>query len=216
VSGFAEKRGCARRAIKCCPIAFGATSELDRARGVHVAGKGRRGVLADLPQPNMESAMSDLQKLFEHTLKDIYFAEKQIVKTLPKLAKKAQSGELKEAFETHRQQTEEHIERLEQIFKMIGKSARSTECKAIEGILAEGDEVVEMFADTKALDAGMIAAAQAVEHYEMARYGALVTWAEELQMDDAAKLLRQTLEEEKQTDELLSDLAENEVNQQAA
>jgi ferritin-like metal-binding protein YciE len=164
----------------------------------------------------MESAMSDLQKLFEHTLKDIYFAEKQIVKTLPKLAKKAQSGELKEAFETHREQTEGHIERLEQVFKMIGKSARSTECKAIEGILAEGDEVVEMFADTKALDAGMIAAAQAVEHYEMARYGALVTWAEEMQMDDAAKLLRQTLEEEKQTDELLSDLAENELNQQAA
>jgi ferritin-like metal-binding protein YciE len=178
--------------------------------------KGRRGVVADLSQPNMESAMSDLQKLFEHTLKDIYFAEKQIVKTLPKLAKKAQSGELKEAFETHREQTEGHIERLEQVFKMIGKSARSTECKAIEGILAEGDEVVEMFADTKALDAGMIAAAQAVEHYEMARYGALVTWAEELQMDEAAKLLRQTLEEEKQTDELLSDLAENEVNQQAA
>ena len=88
--------------------------------------------------------MSDLQKLFEHTLKDIYFAEKQIVKTLPKLAKKAQSGELKEAFETHREQTEGHIERLEQVFKMIGKSARSTECKAIEGILAEGDEVVEM------------------------------------------------------------------------
>ena len=157
-----------------------------------------------------------LNDLFLDTLKDIYFAEKQIVKTLPKLAKKAQSGELKEAFETHRQQTEEHIERLEQVFKMIGKSARSTECKAIEGILAEGDEVVEMFADTKALDAGMISAAQAVEHYEMARYGALVTWAEELQMDDAAKLLRQTLEEEKQTDELLSDLAENEVNQQAA
>jgi ferritin-like metal-binding protein YciE len=160
--------------------------------------------------------MSDLQKLFEHTLKDIYFAEKQIVKTLPKLAKKAQSAELKEAFETHRQQTEEHVERLDQIFKMIGKSARASECKAIEGILAEGDEVVEAFADTKALDAGMIAAAQAVEHYEMARYGALVTWAEELQMDEAAKLLSQTLKEEKETDELLSDLAENELNEQAA
>ena len=160
--------------------------------------------------------MSDLEKLFEHTLKDIYFAEKQIVKTLPKLAKKAQSGELKEAFETHLQQTEGHIERLEQVFKLIGKSARASECKAIEGILAEGDEVVESFADTKALDAGMIAAAQAVEHYEMARYGALVTWAEELRMEEATKLLRQTLEEERETDELLSDLAENELNQQAA
>jgi len=164
----------------------------------------------------MESAMTDLQKLFEHTLKDIYFAEKQIVKTLPRLAKKAQSGELKEAFETHRQQTEGHIERLEQVFKMIGKSARASECKAIEGILEEGDEVAEMFADSKALDAGLIAAAQAVEHYEMARYGALVTWAEELGMDDAAELLRKTLQEEKETDELLSDLAETEINQEAA
>ena len=160
--------------------------------------------------------MTDLQKLFEHTLKDIYFAEKQIVKTLPRLAKKAQSGELKEAFETHRQQTEGHIERLEQVFKMIGKSARASECKAIEGILEEGDEVAEMFADSKALDAGLIAAAQAVEHYEMARYGALVTWAEELGMDDAAELLRKTLQEEKETDELLSDLAETEINQEAA
>ena len=160
--------------------------------------------------------MSDLQKLFEHTLKDIYFAEKQIVKTLPKLAKKAQSRELKDAFETHRKQTEEHIERLEQIFKMIGKAARTTECKAIEGILEEGDEVAELFADGKALDAGLIAAAQAVEHYEMARYGALATWAEELEMDDAAELLRQTWQEERETDELLSDLAVSEVNQEAA
>ena len=160
--------------------------------------------------------MSDLQKLFEHTLKDIYFAEKQIVKTLPKLAKKAQSGELKEAFETHRQQTEEHIERLEQIFKMIGKSARSTECKAIEGILAEGDEVVEMFADTKALDAGMIAAAQAVEHYEMARYGALISWAQQLGLKDVATLLSQNLQEEKAADQLLTKLATGMVNKKAA
>jgi len=160
--------------------------------------------------------MSDLQKLFEHTLKDIYFAEKQIVKALPKLAKKAQSAELKEAFETHLQQTEGHIERLEEVFKLIGKSPRTTECKAIEGILAEGDEVAEEFGGTKALDAGLIAAAQAVEHYEMARYGALVTWADELKMEEASALLQQTLEEEKETDELLSDLAENEVNQMAA
>ena len=157
-----------------------------------------------------------MEDLFDHTLRDIYYAEKQIVKTLPKLAKKAQSSALKEAFESHRQQTEGHIERLEQVFKMIGKAARGTECKAIEGILAEGDEVGEEFAGTKALDAGVIAAAQAVEHYEMARYGALVTWAEELEMDDAAELLRQTLQEERETDELLSDLAETEINQEAA
>jgi ferritin-like metal-binding protein YciE len=160
--------------------------------------------------------MSDLKKLFERTLKDIYFAEKQIVKTLPKLAKTAQSRDLKDAFETHRKQTEEHIERLEQIFKMIGKGPRTTECKAIEGILGEGDEVAELFADGKALDAGLIAAAQAVEHYEMARYGTLATWAEELGMDDAAELLRQTWQEERETDELLSDLAISEVNQEAA
>ena len=160
--------------------------------------------------------MNDLQKLFEHTLKDIYFAEKQIVKTLPKLAKKAQSRDLKDAFETHRKQTEEHIERIEQIFKMIGKAARTTECKAIEGILEEGNEVAELFAAGKALDAGLIAAAQAVEHYEMARYGTLATWAEELGMDDAAELLRQTWQEERETDELLSDLAVSEVNQEAA
>jgi ferritin-like metal-binding protein YciE len=188
-------------------------SEPDEARGVHIVGK---GVEATRRPKDGVSAMSDLQQLFEHTLKDIYFAEKQIVKTLPKLARKAQSSDLKDAFETHQKQTEEHIERLEQIFKMIGKTARTTECKAIERILEEGDEVVEMFADTKALDAGLIAAAQAVEHYEIARYGALATWAEELELDDAAELLRQTLQEERETDELLSDLAVSDVNQEAA
>jgi ferritin-like metal-binding protein YciE len=160
--------------------------------------------------------MSDLQKLFEHTLKDIYFAEKQIVRALPKLASKARSSELKEAFETHLSQTEEHIERLEDVFKMIGKSPNSTECKAIEGILAEGDEVLEIFGDTTASDPGMIAAAQAVEHYEMARYGALVTWADRLKLEEASELLRQTLEEERETDELLADLAEIELGRRAA
>jgi ferritin-like metal-binding protein YciE len=188
-------------------------SEPDDAHGVQIVDRNVETYSSGL---KTESAMSDLQKLFEHTLKDIYFAEKQILKTLPKLAKKAQSRDLKDAFETHQKQTVEHIDRLEQIFKMMGKAARTTECKAIEGILAEGDEVAEMFGDGKALDAGLIAAAQAVEHYEMARYGALATWAEELEMDDAAELLRQTLQEERDTDELLSDLAVSEVNQDAA
>ena len=188
-------------------------SEPDGVHGVQIVDRNVEPYSSGL---KTESAMSDLQKLFEHTLKDIYFAEKQILKTLPKLAKKAQSRDLKDAFETHQKQTVEHIDRLEQIFKMMGKAARTTECKAIEGILAEGDEVAEMFGDGKALDAGLIAAAQAVEHYEMARYGALATWAEELKMDDAAELLRQTLQEERDTDELLSDLAVSEVNQDAA
>ena len=188
-------------------------SEPDGVHGVQIVDRNVEPYSSGL---KTESAMSDLQKLFEHTLKDIYFAEKQILKTLPKLAKKAQSRDLKDAFETHQKQTVEHIDRLEQIFKIMGKAARTTECKAIEGILAEGDEVAEMFGDGKALDAGLIAAAQAVEHYEMARYGALATWAEELKMDDAAELLRQTLQEERDTDELLSDLAVSEVNQDAA
>ncbi len=160
--------------------------------------------------------MNDLQKLFEHTLMDVYFAEGQIVKTLPKLAKKAKEPKLKEAFETHLQQTKEHVERLEEVFKILGKAPKGAPCEAIKGILKEGDEVVEEFGSTKALDAGMIAAAQAVEHYEMARYGALKAWATELGMDEAAELLGETLEEERETDELLSGLAESSANQQAA
>ena len=160
--------------------------------------------------------MNDLAKLFEHTLMDIYYAENQIAKTLPKLAKAAKAPELKKAFETHLDQTETHIERLEQVFKLIGKPPKSVVCEAIKGILKEGDEVVEEFSGSAALEAGMIAAAQAVEHYEMARYGALRTWAEELGMDEAAQLLEKTLLEERSTDQLLTKLAETKMNLKAA
>lgn len=160
--------------------------------------------------------MKQLANLFEHTLMDVYYAEHQILKALPKLAKKAKSPELKKAFESHLEQTHGHVERLDKIFKLLGKPAKAVECEAIKGILKEGDEVVEEFGNSSALDAGMIAAAQAVEHYEMARYGALRTWAEELGMADAAKLLETTLLEERSTDQALTKLAETKVNLKAA
>lgn len=160
--------------------------------------------------------MKQLATLFEHTLMDVYYAEHEILKALPKLAKKAKSPELKKAFESHLTQTQGHVERLDQIFKLLGKPPKGVECEAIKGILKEGDEVVEEFGDSTALDAGMIAAAQAVEHYEMARYGALRTWAEELGMNDAAKLLEKTLLEERSTDQALTRLAESKINLKAA
>jgi ferritin-like metal-binding protein YciE len=160
--------------------------------------------------------MKELGKLFEHTLMDTYYAENQILKALPKLAQKAKSPELKKAFETHLTQTEGHVKRLDQIFQLLAKPPKGMKCEAITGILKEGDEVVEDFRDSAALDAGMIAAAQTVEHYEMARYGALRTWAEELGMKEAAKLLEQTLLEERSTDQLLTKLAQAKVNLKAA
>ena len=159
--------------------------------------------------------MKQLAKLFEHTLMDIYYAENQILKALPKLAKGAEAAELKEAFKTHLGQTREQIERLEQIFEMLGKPAKGAECEAIKGILKEGDKVFDKFHGSSAQDAGMIAAAQAVENYEIARYGALRTWAQDLGMDDAAGLLEATLSEERETDDLLSSLAESRINADA-
>jgi ferritin-like metal-binding protein YciE len=160
--------------------------------------------------------MKELGKLFENTLMDIYYAENQILKALPKMAQKAKSPELKKAFQTHLTQTEGQVKRLDQIFQILGEPPKAVKCEAITGILKECDEVVENFGDSTALDAGMIAAAQTVEHYEMARYGALRTWAEELGMKDAAKLLEETLLEERGTDQLLTKLAEAKVNLKAA
>ena len=160
--------------------------------------------------------MSDLQKLFEHTLKDIYFAEKQILKALPKMAKAAHSERLRAAFEKHHGETESHVERLEKVFELIDKPARSKTCDAIQGILEEGREIMEEYKGSEALDAGMLAAAQAVEHYEISRYGTLKQWATQLGMKDAVKLLDQTLQEEKKTDETLTSLAEAAVNLAAA
>jgi ferritin-like metal-binding protein YciE len=167
---------------------------------------------------NQEKAMAekDLNELFLDTLKDIYYAEKQILKALPKMAKAAQSEKLARAFEKHQDETEGQIERLEQIFELLGKPARGKRCDAIEGILDEGKEIMSEYKGTQALDAGLLAAAQAVEHYEIARYGTLKSWAGKLELKQAIKLLDQTLNEEKKTDELLSKVAETEVNYEAA
>ena len=161
-------------------------------------------------------AEKTLNDLFHNTLKDIYFAEKAILRALPKLAKGAESAQLKEAFQKHREETEEHVERLEQVFEIIGKPARGKTCEAIKGLVEEGNEIMEDFEETSALDAGLIASAQAVEHYEIARYGTLITWANQLGLKDAAKLLDQTLQEEKKTDALLTKLATAQANQKAA
>ncbi|SEH68156.1 ferritin-like domain-containing protein [Paracoccus alkenifer] len=156
-----------------------------------------------------------LDDLFHDTLKDIYYAERQILKALPKMARGAQSGELREAFEKHRDQTETHVERLQQVFEIIGKTPRGKTCPAIDGIIEEGDEVMAAFKGSPALDAGLIAAAQAVEHYEIARYGTLRQWAQDLGLRDAARLLDETLSEEAGTDELLTRIAEGGANREA-
>jgi ferritin-like metal-binding protein YciE len=153
-----------------------------------------------------------LNDLFQDTLKDIYFAEKKILTTLPKMAKAAQDPKLKAAFEKHRRETEGQIVRLEKVFGIIGKKPQGKTCAAIMGITDEGAEIIEEYKGTPALDAGLLAAAQAVEHYEISRYGTMRTWAEELGMSDAAKLLQQTLDEEEATDEALTALAVSAVN----
>ena len=153
-----------------------------------------------------------LSDLFLETLKDIYFAENKILKTLPKMAKAAQSKDLAAAFNKHLRETQGQVKRLDQIFKMLGKPARGKPCEAINGITDEGAEIMKDFKGAPALDAGLLAAAQAVEHYEISRYGTLKCWASELGYNEAVKLLDATLREEKNTDASLSKLAESEVN----
>ena len=159
--------------------------------------------------------MKSLDDLFYGLLQDIYFAEKQLLKTLPKMAKQASNEELSQAFLKHRDQTEGQIERLEQAFEMIEKKPRGKKCDAILGIIEEGKEVMEEAKDDDTLDAGLIGAAQAAEHYEIARYGTLCAWAKQLGKPQVARLLHETLEEEKQTDELLTRLAEGSINREA-
>lgn len=156
-----------------------------------------------------------LEDLFLDGLKDIYYAEKKILKALPKMARGAESEEVSAAFEKHRVETEGQVDRLEQVFDLIGKPARGKTCPAIDGILEEGSEILEEYKGSPALDAGLVAAAQAVEHYEIARYGTLVAWAEQLGMGDAVDLLQATLEEESATDEALSALGQGGVNERA-
>lgn len=161
------------------------------------------------------SKEKDLRELFHDTLKDIYFAEKKILSALPKMAKAAQSDQLRAAFEKHEQETEGHVERLEKVFGELGETPRGKTCDAIIGIIEEGQELMKDYRGMPALDAGLLAAAQAVEHYEMSRYGSLKTWASELGLSDAVRLLDATLTEEKKTDATLTEIAKNNVNQHA-
>jgi ferritin-like metal-binding protein YciE len=163
----------------------------------------------------MAKEAKQLDDLFEDTLKDIYYAEKKILATLPKMAKAAHAPELKAAFLKHERETEGQISRLEKVFSMIDQAPKGKKCEAIEGLVKEGQEVMKEFKGSPALDAGLLATAQAVEHYEISRYGTLKAWAERLGMDPAVKLLDQTLTEEKNTDEALSELAEEAINQEA-
>jgi ferritin-like metal-binding protein YciE len=157
-----------------------------------------------------------MEDLFVDTLKDIYYAEKHILKALPAMIKKAGRKQLKEALETHRKETEGQVDRLERVFKLMDVPARGKKCDAIEGIIAEAKEHMEDIEDPEVLDAGMIGSAQAVEHYEITRYGTLIAWAKQLGRDDAIELLAANLEEEKHADQLLTEIAESAVNQKAA
>jgi len=156
-----------------------------------------------------------LDELFHDTLKDIYYAEKKILAALPKMAKAAQNEDLRAAFEKHHGETEGQVSRLEQVFEMIDKKPQGKKCAAIEGIIEEGQEIMKEYKASPALDAGLLAAAQSVEHYEISRYGTLRTWAQELGLDDAVKLLQETLDEEEATDEAVTQITKTEVNQEA-
>ena len=157
-----------------------------------------------------------LVDLFLDALKDVYHAEKQVLRALPKLAKAEESDQVRQALEKHRDETEVQIERLEQVFEMLEKPARGKTCEAVQGLVEESKDLMQDFKDSEALDAALIAAQQSVEHYEISRYGTLRTWAGQLGMKRAVKLLEQTLQEEKKTDELLTQLAEAAVNLKAA
>ncbi len=157
-----------------------------------------------------------MDDLFVHTLRDIYYAEKQILKALPDMIEKATDPQLKQSFQSHLAETKGHVERVEQVFKMHGVAAKAVNCPAIDGILEEANEIAGEVEDKRVLDAALIAAAQAVEHYEITRYGTLVAWAEQLGRNDCASVLQKTLDEEKATDKKLTTLAEGSVNRKAA
>jgi ferritin-like metal-binding protein YciE len=163
----------------------------------------------------MATEAKTLNDMFIDMLKDVYYAEKQILRTLPKMAKAANSAELTAAFDKHRDETETHVERLAQVFEIAGKAARGKTCDAILGIIEEGKAVMEDYGNSTALDAGLLASAQAVEHYEIARYGTLKAWAQQLGLKDAVALLDQTLAEETKTDQALTKLGISSVNKSA-
>ena len=158
---------------------------------------------------------SGLQELLVEEMRDLYNAEGQLLKALPKMAKAAQSERLKEAFERHLEETEQQIDRLEQAFKLLGEPVKGKKCKAMEGLIEEGKEIMEEHSESPTLDAALICAAQKVEHYEIASYGTLCTWADLLGLDEVADLLKESLDEEETTDESLTEIAESEINVEA-
>jgi ferritin-like metal-binding protein YciE len=161
----------------------------------------------------MKESMNDLFLTF---LQDMYYAERQILKALPKMAKAAESDELKQALTQHREETQHQVERLQQVFEQIGKRARGQTCEALNGIVEEGEEVIEQFGTGPVRDAGILANAQAVEHYEMARYGTMIAWAKVCGLKDSVKLLEETLAEEKKADQLLNEIATRSLNKAAS
>ncbi|MEA2934727.1 MAG: hypothetical protein QOD74_1373 [Variibacter sp.] len=160
--------------------------------------------------------ITTMDDLFLHTLQDIYYAEKQITKALPQMMEKASDSQLKQGFKTHLNETNEQIKRLEQVFKLLGKEPKGVDCPAIDGIIKESNEIASEVADKQVLDAALIAAAQAVEHYEMTRYGTLIAWAQQLGRSDLVAPLQKTLDEEKATDKKLTAMAESKINRRAA
>ena len=161
-------------------------------------------------------SIKSLEELFEHTLQDVYFAENHIYKSLPKVIDNVSNPELKKLFEAHREETKGHIGRLEKVFEVLGKKPSGEECPAIEGITKEAEELIDEVDDKTTMDAALIAAGQAVEHYEITRYGTLITWAEELGHDEVVSLLRDNLSEEKDADSKLTRIAEDKLNKKAA
>lgn len=159
--------------------------------------------------------MKSINDLFLTFLQDVYYAERQILKALPKMAKAAQNEKLKEALMHHRDESQHHVERLQQVFEQIGKRARGQTCEALNGIVEEGEEVIEQFEAGPVRDAGIVASAQAVEHYEISRYGTMIAWAKACGMQDAVKLLEETLAEEKKADQMLNQIANEAVNREA-
>ena len=157
-----------------------------------------------------------MDDLFVHTLRDIYYAEKQIVQALPEMIEKSGDAQLKQGFQSHLRETENHVKRLERVFQLQGKDPKGVDCPAIDGIIDEANEVAGEVEDKNVLDAALIAAAQAVEHYEITRYGSLVAWAKQLGRQDCATLLQQNLDEEKAADKKLTAMAESNVNRKAA
>ncbi len=162
------------------------------------------------------SDIESFDDLFLHTLQDVYYAENQIVKALPSMIKKANDPQLRQGFQTHLAETENQVKRLEQVFSMLGKSPKAVDCPAIDGILEEANEVAGEVSNKNVLDAALVASAQAVEHYEITRYGTLIAWAKQLGHADCVKLLTETLREEEATDKKLTALAEHNLNRRAA